>query len=80
MVSACLRTLQKEAFVKILDNADKKILSKNTSELDVATTTGTSSLGPIVWKVLLLDATTQVMMGPLFKVNELYEHNITLFM
>ena len=80
MATTCLRTLQKEAFVKILDSADKKILSKNTSEGDATTTSATSSLGPIVWKVLLLDASTQVMMGPLFKVSELYEHNITLFM
>lgn len=67
MSSKCLRTIQKESFIKIIDRIDKRLL--DTSSDDKA---------PIVWKILVLDASSQKIIGPLLKLNELYEHNVTL--
>ncbi len=79
---ACLRSIQKESFCKILDSVDKKVQERQTEAHSASNVSLLSAcdVGPIVWKILLLDATTQKMIGPLMKANELYEHNVTLYL
>lgn len=71
-----LRLLQRDNFFKILSRVDAKVgeahLSTSSSSMMAAPES------PLVWKVLILDTTSQKMMAPLVKVSDLHEYNVTL--